>query len=77
VQIELPCVADLAPQSKAGCDHLVNEIKKRESKIHILVNNSGATWGAPWNNFPESGWDKVLALNVKSLFYSELFSSLP
>ncbi|TDL18488.1 rhamnolipids biosynthesis 3-oxoacyl-reductase [Rickenella mellea] len=61
-------VADLG--SKAGCDALVAEIKKRESKIHILVNNSGATWGASWDNFPEKeGWDRVLALNVKSIFY--------
>jgi len=61
-------VADLG--SKAGCDALVSEIKKRESKIHILVNNSGATWGAPWDNFPEKeGWDRVMALNVKSIFY--------
>lgn len=36
-------------QSKAGCDHLANAIKAKESKIHILVNNSGATWGAPYD----------------------------
>ncbi|KAJ1302641.1 hypothetical protein OPQ81_002958 [Rhizoctonia solani] len=61
-------VADLG--SKAGCDALCDAFKKRESKLHILVNNSGATWGAPWENFPErEGWDRVMALNVKSLFY--------
>ncbi|EJD46243.1 rhamnolipids biosynthesis 3-oxoacyl-reductase [Auricularia subglabra TFB-10046 SS5] len=61
-------IADLG--SKAGCDALANEVKKRESKLHILVNNSGATWGAPYNDFPETqGWDKIMALNVKSLFY--------
>ncbi|CAE6466336.1 unnamed protein product [Rhizoctonia solani] len=61
-------VADLG--SKAGCDALCDAFKKRESKLHILVNNSGATWGAPWENFPEKeGWDRVMALNVKSLFY--------
>ncbi|KAG8716059.1 hypothetical protein FRC11_010252 [Ceratobasidium sp. 423] len=61
-------VADLA--SKAGCDALCDVFKKRESKLHILVNNSGATWGASWDNFPEKeGWDRVMALNVKSLFY--------
>ncbi|KAG8742607.1 hypothetical protein FRC10_001205 [Ceratobasidium sp. 414] len=57
-------------ESKAGCDALCDAFKKRESKLHILVNNSGATWGAPWENFPEKeGWDRVMALNVKSLFY--------
>jgi len=61
-------VADLS--TKAGCDALCAEIKKRESKLHILVNNSGVSWGAPWGDFPErGGWDRVMALNVKSLFY--------
>ncbi|KAG9075621.1 hypothetical protein FRC06_009981, partial [Ceratobasidium sp. 370] len=61
-------VADLG--SKAGCDALCDAFKKRESRLHILVNNSGATWGAPWDDFPEKeGWDRVMALNVKSLFY--------
>ncbi|CAE6395523.1 unnamed protein product [Rhizoctonia solani] len=61
-------VADLG--SKAGCEALCGAFKARESKLHILVNNSGATWGAPWEDFPEKeGWDRVMALNVKSLFY--------
>ncbi|KAI0372429.1 NAD-P-binding protein [Pilatotrama ljubarskyi] len=61
-------VADVS--SKAGCDALANAIKERESKVHILVNNSGASWGAPFDNVPEKdGWDKILALNVKSVFY--------
>ncbi|KLO19614.1 NAD(P)-binding protein [Schizopora paradoxa] len=61
-------VADLG--SKAGCVALTNEIKKREQKIHILVNNSGASWGANWDDFPEKeGWDRLMALNVKSIFY--------
>jgi len=34
------------------------------------VNNSGITWGAPYDNFPEvKGWDNVMAVNVKSIFY--------
>ncbi|MCB1698114.1 MAG: SDR family oxidoreductase [Pseudomonadales bacterium] len=44
-------------------------IRERESALHILVNNAGATWGAPIDEFPESGWDKVMDLNVKSLFF--------
>ncbi|KAI0767496.1 NAD-P-binding protein [Fomes fomentarius] len=61
-------VADIS--TKAGCDALANQIKERESKVHILVNNSGASWGAPYDNVPEKdGWDKILALNVKSIFY--------
>ena len=33
------------------------------------VNNAGAAWGVPFDDFPESGWDKVMDLNVKSLFF--------
>jgi NAD(P)-dependent dehydrogenase (short-subunit alcohol dehydrogenase family) len=58
--------------SKAGCDALIAEFKKREpsQKLHILVNNSGITWGGPYDDFPEEkGWDNVFAVNVKSIFY--------
>ena len=44
-------------------------IREREEQLHILVNNAGATWGAPIDEFPEGGWDKVMDLNVKSLFF--------
>jgi len=65
--------------SKAGCVALCAEIKNRVNKIHVLVNNSGVSWGAPYDNVPEKeGWDKVLGMNVKSIFYmtSELTSLL-
>src|SRR5262245_54233558 len=50
-------------------DRLGIEIEKRESKLDILVNNAGASWGADFASFPESGWDKVMDLNVKSVFF--------
>ncbi len=50
-------------------DRLGAEIEKRESKLDILVNNAGASWGADFATFPESGWDKVMDLNVKSAFF--------
>ena len=52
-----------------GVEALANEIKARESQLDILVNNAGATWGAPIDDFPESGWDKVLDVNVKAPFF--------
>ena len=52
-----------------GCDKLAAEIIKLEPKLDILVNNAGAAWGAEFDEFPESGWDKVMDLNVKSLFF--------
>ncbi len=59
--------ADIATME--GCAHLVKEIREREESLHILVNNAGAAWGAPLAEYPESGYDKVMDLNVKSLFF--------
>ena len=53
----------------AGIDMLAAEIIKREPKLDILVNNAGAAWGADFDEFPESGWDKVMNLNVKTPFF--------
>ena len=52
-----------------GCNKLAAEFTKREPKLDILVNNAGAAWGAAFDEFPEAGWDKVMNLNVKSLFF--------
>ena len=46
----------------------VEEFRNREEKLHILVNNAGAAWGAPLGKFPASGFDKVLDVNVKAPF---------
>jgi NAD(P)-dependent dehydrogenase (short-subunit alcohol dehydrogenase family) len=48
---------------------LVGEISAREAKLHILVNNAGANWAEPIDVFPESGWDKVVDVNLKSVFF--------
>jgi 2-deoxy-D-gluconate 3-dehydrogenase len=53
----------------AGCQQLADEIIKREPELDILVNNAGTAWGAEFDEFPESGWDKVMNLNVKSVFF--------
>ena len=53
----------------AGCRHFASQVAERESAIEILVNNAGAAWGAPFKEYPESGWDKTMDLNVKSLFF--------
>jgi NAD(P)-dependent dehydrogenase (short-subunit alcohol dehydrogenase family) len=55
--------------SLEGVVAFAKEVSSREPALHILVNNAGATWGAPVEEFPESGWDKVMDLNVKSLFF--------
>lgn len=50
-------------------DRLSSELRKHEKKLDILVNNAGASWGARFDEFPENGWDKVMDLNVKSVFF--------
>ncbi|MDR3507939.1 MAG: SDR family oxidoreductase [Caulobacteraceae bacterium] len=52
-----------------GCKALAARFAEHETKLDILVNNAGAAWGAPFDEFPESGWDKVMDLNVKSPFF--------
>jgi len=52
-----------------GVEHLSGEVAAREPAVHILVNNAGAAWGAPMEEFPEDGFDKVWKLNVKGVFF--------
>ena len=55
--------------SPEGMADVVSRLREHESTLDILVNNAGAAWGAPFDEFPENGWDKVMDLNVKALFF--------
>lgn len=68
--VAIPCDVSTEEQCRA----LINEISDRESRLHVLVNNAGATWGAPLDEFPDSAWDKVLAVNVKAPFTTTRFA---
>ncbi len=64
------CTSIPADLSKmAEIERFVAAVAAREPKIDILFNNAGASWGAPFDDFPESGWDKIMDLNVKSIFF--------
>ena len=52
-----------------GVRALVAAYSAHEDQLDILVNNAGAAWGAPFDAFPESGWDKVVDLNLKTPFF--------
>ena len=52
-----------------GCALLADALSEHESSLDILVNNAGAAWGAPFASFPESGWDKVMNINLKTPFF--------
>jgi NAD(P)-dependent dehydrogenase (short-subunit alcohol dehydrogenase family) len=52
----------------AECERLVSELRGRESRLHVLVNNSGAAWGAPLDEFPDEQWSRILTLNLQRAF---------
>jgi NAD(P)-dependent dehydrogenase (short-subunit alcohol dehydrogenase family) len=47
---------------------MVEEAIKRLGHIDILINNAGASWGAPAEDYPVEAWDKVMNLNIRSIF---------
>lgn len=65
-----PCISLPADVSTVeGAHALVAAYAQHEDALDILVNNAGAAWGAPYDEFPESGWDKVVDLNMKAPFF--------
>jgi NAD(P)-dependent dehydrogenase (short-subunit alcohol dehydrogenase family) len=63
--------ADLS--TEAECRRLAGELAKREDHLDVLVNNAGATWGAPMAEYDEVAFERVLALNVKAIFHVTKF----
>ncbi len=51
-----------------AADALVRQIVERHGRLDILVNNAGTSWGAPIEDTPLEGWNKVFNLNVTGLF---------
>jgi NAD(P)-dependent dehydrogenase (short-subunit alcohol dehydrogenase family) len=50
------------------CRKLAEELAKRENALHVLVNNSGSNWAAPYDEYPSSAWSRVLTLNLHRVF---------
>lgn len=68
------CIAIPANLStEAECLRLANELAFREDHLDVLVNNAGATWGAPMAEYDEKAWERVLSLNVKGVFHLTKF----
>ena len=59
--------ADLS--TSTGRAAVMDGLQAQEGRLDVLVNNAGASWGAPIEQYPESGWDKVFDLNLKAIFF--------
>jgi NAD(P)-dependent dehydrogenase (short-subunit alcohol dehydrogenase family) len=58
--------ADLSDPAQSAA--LSEQVAAQTSELHVLINNAGATWGAAFDDFPVSGWDKVINLNLRAPF---------
>lgn len=63
--VPVPC--DLSTME--GMEEFSSYLQSQEESIDFLINNAGASWGEPYAEYSEKGWDKVMDLNVKSIFY--------
>lgn len=63
----IPVPADLS--GLEGARALADQVAEHDDHVDILVNNAGQAWGAPFDDFPEKGWDRVMNVNVKGPFF--------
>jgi len=50
------------------CKRMVSTFSSLESKLDVLVNNSGSNWGEAYNQYPDAAWTRVLTLNLSRVF---------
>ena len=62
-----PIIADLSKVEEI--EYVTKQFLSKESHLDFLINNAGASWGSSIEDFPESGWDKVLDINIKGMFF--------
>jgi NAD(P)-dependent dehydrogenase (short-subunit alcohol dehydrogenase family) len=63
--------ADLS--SEDGAQQFAEQVGADHRRVDVLVNNAGATWGAPLAEHDTASWDRVLNLNVQGIFHTTKF----
>jgi NAD(P)-dependent dehydrogenase (short-subunit alcohol dehydrogenase family) len=63
--------ADLS--NEAGARQLAERVAAVHERVDVLVNNAGATWGAPLTEHDTASWERVLNLNVQGVFHTTKF----
>ncbi|CAK4732998.1 unnamed protein product [Aphanomyces euteiches] len=67
----IPIPEDLS--TTAGCKRLVAALQQRESKLDVLINNSGIGWAGGVHAHDEDTWSKILNLNLSTPFFLTKF----
>jgi NAD(P)-dependent dehydrogenase (short-subunit alcohol dehydrogenase family) len=62
----VPFVCDIGKREQIA--PLAEQVMKLFERIDVLVNNAGATWGAPAETHPLDAWDKLVNVNLSGLF---------
>lgn len=52
----------------AAAEPLLDKVLAQWGTLDILINNAGATWGAPAEDHPLDAWQKVINLNLTAMF---------
>jgi len=63
--------ADLSTEE--GARVFAAAVAADHDRVHVLVNNAGATWGAPLAEHDTASWERVLDLNVQGVFHTTKF----
>ena len=63
----IPVAHDLGKMNEVKA--LADDIKSRETKLDFLINNAGAAWAEPLEKYSEEGWDKLMNVNLKAIFF--------
>src|SRR5205809_7713551 len=62
----LPLVCDISRPE--AIEPMVSKLLERHGKVDVLVNNAGATWGAPAEDHPLDAWRKLVDVNLTGTF---------